>query len=180
VTLRNVEPPVWRRIVVPSEFRLDKVNSVLEAAMGWYGDHLHSFATKTTTYVSEQMEQAPYGPADDVVETKAKLSDALPRVRSKMLWNYDFGDGWEHDVVCEAIAPRDAKDAYPQVIGGEHACPPEDCGGPWGYAELLEALGDRKHKQHKELKAWIGGEFDPSHFDLPAHDAAVRTTRANW
>ena len=107
-------------------------------------------------------------------ETSAKLSDVLPAVGSKLRWDYDFGDGWEHDVVCEAITRRAASDLCPAVVDGENACPPDDCGGPWGYGNFVEARADPKHPDHEQRSEWFDGPFDPAHFDLAAHDGAVR------
>ena len=175
VTLRGIEPEVWRRIVVHSEWKLDKVNFVLESAMGWFGDHLHSFVANRVTYVSAQSSIGGFQSSrDERRETTAKLSDVLPTVGSKLRWDYDFGDGWEHDVLCENITRRDVSALYPAVIDGENACPPEDCGGPWGYGNFVGALADPNHPDHEQLSEWFGGPFDPAHFDLAAHDGAVR------
>ena len=78
---------------------------------------------------------------------------------------YDFGDNWEHKVVLEKILPREKNVNYPRCIGGKRACPPEDCGGVWGYKNLLEALEDPKHPQYEELLDWFGEDFDLEHFD---------------
>jgi hypothetical protein len=181
VTLRRVKPPVWRRVVIPSEMRLDRVSDVLEAAMGWLGGHLHAFTAAGVDYVDDLddvSESSAFRPA--VSERKATLAVVLPNVGDRMRWDYDFGDGWEHDVVCEAIGARVPRVAYPAVIGGRRACPPEDCGGPYGYAQLIEALTDPTHEDHAHLNEWLGRPLEPDIFDLAAHDADVRIARPKF
>ena len=98
-------------------------------------------------------------------ERGRKLATVLPAVGSKLHFGYDSGDGWEHDVVVEAIEPAERGVTYPRLIAGKRACPPEDCGGPGRYEKLVEALADPNHPDHEGLTEWLGGEFDPDHFD---------------
>jgi Plasmid pRiA4b ORF-3-like protein len=171
VTLRAVRPPVWRRIAVDSQVRLSALSNVLEAAMGWYGGHLHQFDVSGHIYGEPDPEWG-----DRVAdERKARLADVLPAVKSKLRWDYDFGDGWEHDVVVEAIGPPEAGTTYPRCLAGRRACPPEDCGGPWGYHGLLEALKDPAHEDHADLSEWAPPDFDPDHFDVDEATDAMRT-----
>lgn len=171
VTLRAVRPPVWRRIEVRSTTKLSDLAWVLESAMGWDGSHLHMFEAGRNRYGAPDPEG--WGPSV-LDERKHSLGAVLPREGSKLRFDYDFGDGWEHDVVVEAIAPVDRGVQYPQCVGGRRACPPEDCGGPWGYQELLEALADPKHERHEDLLEWIGGDFDSAEFDVDATTSAMR------
>lgn len=154
VTLRQVKPPVWRRIEVPSEIKLSDLAGVLEEAMGWFGGHLHGFEADGVIYGVPDDEG--FGFRRTVDEGKARLGEVLPVVKSKMRWDYDFGDGWEHDVVVEAIEARQRGVTYPLCLAGRRACPPEDCGGPWGYSELLEVLRDPTHERHEELSDSAG------------------------
>lgn len=78
---------------------------------------------------------------------------------------YDFGDSWEHEIRLEKILPRE-KRKYPACIAGKRACPPEDCGGIWGYEEFLEIIKDPEHEEYEDMLDWVGGEFDPEHFDI--------------
>ena len=94
-----------------------------------------------------------------------------------MRWDYDFGDGWEHDVVVEAIEPARAGVTYPVCLAGKRACPPDDCGGPWGYSNLLAALSDPTHDEHEELTEWVGEDFDPAHFDVDGATEDMRSAR---
>ncbi|MGD9704063.1 MAG: plasmid pRiA4b ORF-3 family protein [Acidimicrobiia bacterium] len=175
VTLRQVKPPIWRRIEVLSDVKLSELSDVLEAAMGWYGGHLHAFEAGGVHY--EMPDPDGFGFNRPVDERKARLGEVLPTVGSKMRWDYDFGDGWEHDVLVEAIEPRRAEVTYPVCLAGKRACPPEDCGGPWGYGNLLAALGDPTHPEHDELTEWAPPGFDPAAFDAGEVTEDMRAAR---
>ena len=83
----------------------------------------------------------------------------------KFLYEYDFGDGWEHELLLEKMLPKDMETRYPICLAGKRACPPEDCGGIWGYSDFLAAIRDPTHPEHDEMLEWVGGEFDPDAFD---------------
>ena len=172
VTLRQVEPPVWRRIEVASEMTLSTLAGVLEGAMGWHGGHLHAFDIDGVSYALPDGEGFGFRRTAD--ERRAKLGGVLPAATPAMRWDYDFGDGWEHDVVVEAIEPRQAGSTPPVCIGGGRACPPEDCGGPWGYEELLAALADPTHERHEEFSEWLPEGFDPEAFDIAGATEMMR------
>jgi hypothetical protein len=177
VTLRRVRPPVWRRIEVASTTTLHQLSAELEAAMGWFGGHLHSFDAAGVIYQSPSDEDFAWRPMKD--ERTAALATVLSRVGAKMRWDYDFGDGWEHDVVVEAIEPAANDVVYPRCIAGRRACPPEDCGGPWGYTNLLEVLADPAHPEHASMLEWAPMEFDPARFD-PAHATDAMRQAEPW
>ena len=179
VILRTVKPPVWRRIVVPSELTLAELSLVLEVAMGWMGGHLHAFDVEGTRYGTPDPD---WGSDDDLDEGQFQLGDILPEVGSRMRWDYDFGDGWEHTVVVEAIGPPESVVDYPVCLAGRRACPPEDCGGPWGYENLLQALADPSRPDHEDLREWVPPDFDPARFDAAETNAAMRSPRplAGW
>lgn len=177
VTLRHVRPPIWRRIVVRSETRLSALADILIEAMGWDGSHLHQFETPDGAIYGEPDDEAfPFG-RRTLDESKHKLAAVLPAIRSTLRFDYDFGDGWEHEVIVEAIGPPDGSTSYPRCLAGKRACPPEDCGGPWGYGELLEALADPRHERHEELTEWIGDEFDSDEFDADAITEMLQAVR---
>ena len=176
VTLRQVKPPIWRRIEVQSDVKLSGLSDVLEAAMGWYGEHLHGFEAGGVRYGLPDPDGFGFG-RRSVDERKARLGEVLRAVGSKMQWDYDFGDGWEHDVLVEAIEPHRADVIYPVCLAGKRACPPEDCGGPWGYGNLLEALADPKHPEHDELAEWTPPDFDPAAFDAGVATKHMRAAR---
>jgi Plasmid pRiA4b ORF-3-like protein len=169
VTLADVDaPPVWRRVVIPAGYTLDRVHGVIQAAMGWQNSHLHIF----------RIAGREYGPAylHDELETldekQFRIGD-LVKTGDLASYEYDFGDGWEHELAVEAGATADAVTAYPQCTGGEGACPPEDCGGPGGFADLKELLAGPPSPEREEMRAWAGEGYDPAHFDLAAACAAA-------
>jgi len=175
VTLRQVKPPVWRRIEVASNIKLSELSDVLEAAMGWLGGHLHAFEADGVRYEIPDGESFGFRRPHD--ERKARLGEVLPAVGSKIRWDYDFGDGWEHDVVAEAIEPVKSDSIYPVCLAGKRACPPDDCGGPWGYGNLLAAISDPTHEEHEELIEWLPLGFDADAFDIDEATETMRSAR---
>ena len=172
VTLQGIRPPIWRRLRVPSDVTLAKLHRVLQAAMGWEDAHLHRFRAGGMTYGDRGL----LGGVVDRSERAARLGEVAPSAGDTLAYEYDFGDGWEHALVVEAVLPPDPGVRYPIGVAGKRACPPEDCGGPWGYGGLLEAVGDPDHPAHAERVAWLGGPFDPEAFDLA--EANRRLARA--
>jgi hypothetical protein len=169
VTLADVDgPPVWRQVVIPAGYTLDRVHSVIQAAMGWQNSHLHMF----------RIADRDYGPAHPEIELET-LDEKQFRIGDLMKtgdvagYEYDFGDGWEHELAVEASAAADAVTMYPACTGGEGACPPEDCGGPGGFAELKELLAGPPSPERKEMRAWAGEDYDPAHFDLATANTAA-------
>jgi len=175
VPLRQVKPPAWRRVEVASNIKLSELSDVLEAAMGWLGGHLHAFEAEGVHYEIPDGESFGFCLPRD--ERKARLGEVLPAVKSKMRWDYDFGDGWEHDVVVEAIEPMNSDAVYPVCLAGKRTCPPEDCGGPWGYGNLLAAISDPAHEEHEELTEWLPPGFDPEEFDISEATDTMRSAR---
>ncbi len=185
ITLKYVRPPIWRRVLVPSEMRLSDSHDVIQIAMGWEDSHLHQFEVGETYYALPDPEEDDFWGSRSEDEAKVKLRDVAPREKDKLRYDYDFGDGWEHSIVVEKVLPREKGRRYPVCLAGRRACPPEDCGGPHGYGNLLEALQDPKHPDHEDLTEWIGGEFDSEAFDLEAvnkllGDPAVLKGRREW
>jgi len=173
ITLHSVKPPVWRRIVVRSDVTLGELAPILEAAMGWLGGHLHVFDVDGTWYGTPDPEWG----RDDLDENEFGLGQVLRAVGSRMRWDYDFGDGWEHNVAVEKIIPAESGVEYPVCLTGRRACPPEDCGGPWGYADLLAALADPADPDHEHLRDWAPLDFDPALFDLEETNLAMQSPR---
>jgi hypothetical protein len=168
ITLRYVDdPPVWRQVLIPAAYPLSRVHRVIQAAMGWEDCHLHAFQIGKTTYGPDPEEELGY--AD---ETKARLAD-VARVRTRIAYEYDFGDSWEHELVVEARTVAKDDQTYPACLDGEGACPPEDCGGAYGFAELKEVLAAPDSAERDEMLEWVGEDFDPAHFDLAAANTAV-------
>jgi len=102
---------------------------------------------------------------DNVDYKKMKISDLLKKEKEKIVYGYDFGDNWEHDIILEKILPIDNNIKYPICLTGKRNCPPEDCGGVWGYSDMLEVLKDPNHEEYESYIAWLGGKFDPEFFD---------------
>ncbi len=169
ITLEYIRPPIWRRVQVPGTILLPKLHRLIQAAMGWEDAHLHAFCVGDITYALPDPELNNW--MQD--ERRIHLSQIAPVEKSKFRYDYDFGDGWHHLVVVEKILPAEPGKNYPVCIAGKRACPPEDCGGPWGYFEFVEAVFNPEHEQHKELLEWVGGEFDPEAFDLAEINARL-------
>ncbi len=166
ITLNDVKPPIWRRVQVPADETLEVVHAVIQIAMGWEDAHLHEFIVGQDHYGMPHPDyETGFGPSMQD-EAEVTLETIATQVKSKFRYVYDFGDSWEHTIEVEKILAADPDMNYPVCIAGERACPPEDCGGPGGYADLLEALSDPKHTEHDDLLEWIGDEFDPEEFDL--------------
>jgi hypothetical protein len=162
VTLQNIKPPVWRRILVDASSTLDQVHEVIQAAFGWWNYHLHEFEIDGTRYGDPDPDD-DWGPPT-VNERRVRL-DTVVTAGSTFGYLYDFGDGWSHRVTVEKDLPAETGTTVPACIGGRRACPPEDCGGPWGYEHLLEALADPIHPEHRDLTDWLGAPFDPEAFN---------------
>ena len=162
VTLAGIRPPIWRRLRVPSDVTLATLHGILQTAMGWEGSHLHRFRIGGTAYG----DRGVLGDVVDRSERTARLDHVASSTKSKLAYDYDFGDGWEHGIVVEAVLPPEPGVPYPVCVAGKRACPPEDCGGAWGYGELLEVLRSPEHAEHASMVEWLGGPFDPEAFDL--------------
>ncbi|MGD8966808.1 MAG: LexA family transcriptional regulator [Anaerolineae bacterium] len=171
VTLAGIEPPIWRRVHVPSDITLAELHDVLQAVMGWWDYHLHQFTVGAVTY------GVPH--PDDWMEVRDERRvrlNAIADEGSRLVYEYDFGDSWEHVLEVERVLEPVPGRRYPVCIEGERATPPEDVGGIWGYELYLEAMQDPDHPEHEEYLEWRG-EFDPELFDLRAVNRALRELR---
>jgi len=163
VVLRGSKPPIWRRLDVPSDTTLQQLHDTIQQAFGWDGYHLWVFQTPLGEYGIADRELGHRSAASK------ELRDTAPRAGDRLRYTYDFGDDWEHDILVEAVTPAEPGAAYPRCLTGSQACPPEDCGGIWGYQELVEILSDPEHDEHYERLEWLGldsaDQFDPAAFD---------------
>jgi hypothetical protein len=167
VTLRDIKPPIWRRIVMPGTKNLYDLHMAIQVTMGWMDSHLHSFDVGGEQY-------GDTATTDDVAdEARLTLNGLVKSGISRLRYTYDFGDNWEHDILIEKAPPASGATAYPACVAGKRNCPPEDCGGTWGYAEVLEILADPSHPQYEEQREWIGEEFDPEAFSVSEADTML-------
>lgn len=171
VGLRGAKPPIWRRLEVPSEISLDRLHQAVQLAFGWEGYHMWVFETPAGDYGIPDRELGHRGASGVTVD------EVAPRAGDRIRYLYDFGDGWEHDLVVEDVLTAEPGVAYPRCLAGRRACPPEDCGGMWGYADLLKILADPDHEEHDERVEWLGltsaSEFDAAAFDRNEVDRAL-------
>jgi len=169
-TLLGIDPPIWRRFLVPADITLQHLHEVLQAVMGWTDSHLHQFESNGIYYgISD-----PSLGVHRVSESKTMLIEVLRHPKDQLVYDYDFGDGWEHEIVLEGVLPQGNDVIVPIVEAGECACPPEDVGGIPGYIDFLEALADPRHPAHREMLKWVGGSFDPDYFDVGEVNRVLR------
>ena len=195
ITLNRTKPPIWRKVAVPADISLGELHEVIQVAMGWMDGHLHQFilrnkglkltqeelirvfqkGTPDPTLFSRMRGERVFAPATDPMggpidmdgedEDGVTLAEVCPKVKSTLLYEYDFGDGWEHTLEVKKITERAEGVHYPICLAGKLAGPPEDCGGVWGYYDLLNAIADPDHEMHEELSEWLDDDFDPEAFD---------------
>jgi Plasmid pRiA4b ORF-3-like protein len=168
VTLRHIEPVIWRELRVPARLSLAQLHDVLQVALGWTNSHLHDFTAGDIRFGMDDTDAEIF-----LVDERAAPLGAIAEVGSTFLYRYDFGDDWEHDVIVE----RAVRDSETEIvcITGARACPPEDSGGPPGYEQLLATLSDPEHDEHQDVKRWVGRRFNPERFDLLAVNEKLAT-----
>ncbi len=176
ITLIDIKPAIWRRIQVP-DCTLVVLHEYIQAAFGWENYHLHQFDIDGVRYSEPDPNGDDFG-MDFEDETGVLLSKLLPKSSRKARWiyEYDFGDGWRHEVLFEGFPPIEPKAKSPTCLEGERACPPEDCGGTWGFANYLAAIADPWHDQHEEMFEWRR-PFDPEVFDAKMATKQMRKVK---
>ncbi len=174
VALEGIEPPIWRQVSVPGQISLFGLHECLQVVMGWQNYHLHQFLMGETIY-TEPNDEWEIAVKDD---RRARLQRVAPPVGGTFVYEYDFGDSWRHRITVEAVVPQDDWTRIPWCLNGKRACPPEDCGGAGGYTRLLEALGNRRHPDHRQLREWVGPHYDPEVFSLQAVNSALAVLQA--
>ena len=164
ISLVEIQPEIWRRLLVPGGVHLGRLHEVFQVSMGWTNSHLHQFRVGDAVYA----EPHPDFEGDKVEdERKVRLCEVAPGVNDSFVYEYDFGDSWEHVVVVEkTLGVGEWVGDLPVCLAGARACPPEDCGGVPGYENLLEAIRDPEHQEHDAMLEWVGGSFNPQAFDL--------------
>jgi hypothetical protein len=171
ITLLNIEPKIYRIVQVPAAITLRNLHKVIQKVMAWENCHLYHFVKGKVFYAPQSTE---FSFAQGMSDRSVPLSDLLPKVRNKLIYEYDFGDGWLHEVLLQKILSADEGVCYPVCIEGKFAAPPEDSGGTPGYCDLLEALDDPDHEGHEDAVAWLGDGFDPEFFDLERVNRQLR------
>jgi hypothetical protein len=171
ITLLDIKPPIWRSVAVPGDITLAKLHNVIQAVMGWTNSHLHEFRSKDMVFAVPDPE---YDTVDVINERRVKLSDVIEKPKRQFQYIYDFGDDWIHQILVEQIGPPEPGMRYPICLAGKRACPPEDCGGSWGYENMLKALADPNHEEHETMVDWIGDDFDSEEFDLEETNRILR------
>jgi len=166
ISLKWSKPAIWRRIKVRANIKLARLHDVIQCAMPWTNSHMHQFIVGRTFYGTPDPQFAGMGMSETLNEQRYTLADIAPGPKKKFIYEYDFGDGWQHEVRVEKVLPADTAFKHPVCLAGANACPPDDCGGIPGYYNLLDTLADPKHPDHAQLKEWIGGEWDAERFDL--------------
>ncbi len=168
------KPPVWRRVQLRADTRLDQLHEILQAALGWENYHLHALS----------FGEAQFGPRDpdlalDFADERKITLGELTDIGARLRYTYDFGDDWEHEILVEDLLDPAPDTHYPNLVAAKGACPPEDCGGRWGYADLKAILADPSDEQHQEMLEWLGlengSEFVPNDtidYELALTDAS--------
>lgn len=171
------KPPVWRRLRISADTRLDHLHEIIIAAFGWQGYHMHVFTSGPEEFGSRDPE---LGHTD---ERRVSLGQLIGGIGDRIRYTYDFGDDWEHEIVVEDLLDADPDIHYPTLVAAKGACPPDDCGGPWGYADLKAILADPNHEQHQEMLDWLGLEnttaFDPNTVTLDQLEEEVALNGAS-
>ncbi|MBC8181572.1 plasmid pRiA4b ORF-3 family protein [candidate division KSB1 bacterium] len=161
VILKGSKPSIWRRILISSNTLLPDLHKILQITMGWTNSHLHQFIHKGI-FFSEPDEEYEL----DCIDYMAiPINELLQKEGDKLIYEYDFGDGWEHEIILEKIIVEENNQIYPKCLEGKNSSPPEDCGGIMGYLNLLEVIADPNHEEYNELMEWLGVKFHPEKFD---------------
>jgi len=177
LTLKWSKPPIWRRVLVERDRTFSDLHLVVQGVMGWENAHLYEFKVGGYRVGEPDEDFGDLGFGDDkVVEaSEVRLDSVLTGAKDRFQYEYDFGDGWVHDVLVEKTLPRATGMVYPCCTGGALNRPPEDCGGMGGYIELLKAQADKRHPQHAWMLEWLGGRpWDAERFDLAAANERLR------
>jgi hypothetical protein len=175
IILKEIKPLIWRRVLVPETYSFWDLHVAIQNAMGWTDSHLHEFEIiNPSTKIIDRISLDPESDANVLSGIENKLASYFSDKNPTAIYLYDFGDGWEHEIILEKILPRLPGKKYPQIIDGKRACPPENCGGPPGYRQFVKIMKNKSHPEYKAMCRWYGGVYDPEdwqleqvHFDDP-------------
>lgn len=191
IKLEGIDPPIWRRFLIENSINFKKLHKIVQIIMGWEDYHLYNFQIDKSTYIEATQDSENQFAVDAIwsgfrSESKKKeykdneaiVSEFINKEKQKIIYTYDFGDSWEHVIELEKILPKETGKKYPVCIDGKRACPPEDCGGIWGYEDLLEILKDPEHPEYEErIVDWLGEGFDPEEFSVDNLNKKLRNIR---
>jgi hypothetical protein len=170
IVMKEITPVIWRRIIVPETYNFWDLHVAIQDVMGWLDYHLHLFRIRRkhshkVTEIGIPDEDRFEGEPEILPGWEIPISDYFYNVGITSDYIYDFGDNWKHEIVLEGILFREKGVKYPNCIGGARACPPEDCGGVYGYYHFLEVISDPRHEEYQEMVTWVRGKYDPNKFD---------------
>lgn len=163
IQLKYITPSIWRMVQIKSSVLLPDLHKIIQTVMGWLNSHLHDFSKGDKQYGIIDEE---FGLGGIIDYSNVRLNEILKKPGDKLEYMYDFGDGWRHEIVLEKILDQDSNQYYPKCTKGKRSCPPEDCGGSFGYEDLLKILENPKHPEYNERKEWVGDYFFPEEFDI--------------
>ena len=186
ITLKDIDPPIWRRILVPEKFNFWELHVAIQDAMGWLNYHLHVFLVrKKDSQALIEIGIPDENLFDDDTAIlqcwKVHISEYFQKSGDFCMYEYDFGACWQHEVIFEGFLVRELGQEYPFCIDGERACPPEDCGGVPGYDNLLKIISNPNHEEIIDMISWLGKKFYPEEFDnekVKFHNPKIRFKRA--
>lgn len=176
VSLREIDPAIWRRIELSSQTTLKQFHLVLQVVMGWENQHLHEYIIEGQRYGTP--DPAYSDPGEVLREAGVRLATVLSEVGTQIQYLYDFGDYWQHDIRLEAVLPPEPGATYPRLLDGARSCPLEDCGGTRGYADLLEILLDPTHEDFELVREWAGPRFNAEVFSSAAVNQRLQRRRS--
>lgn len=162
VTLKDSKPPIWRRVLVTGDTTLYAFHRIVQTVMGWTDSYRHLFIVDRVFYGKPDPEY--HFEVND--EKDFTLSQIVSDDRGRLIYEYDFEDCWQHEIVIEDVSPPESGKRYPVCLAGKRACPPEDCGGIWEYTDILEAVEDPRHPEYYNMLKWVENGFDPESFNL--------------
>jgi hypothetical protein len=175
ISLLRFKPKIWRRVLIQSDMLLSDFHKVIQTTMGWTNSHLHQFIKNEICYSERLPDDITWEELGSVDYLNLKVSDLLVREEERIQYEYDFGDGWNHELILEKILYGDNELEFPVCLAGEMNCPPEDCGGISGFANILEILKNPKDEEYESYIVWFGGKFNPAHFNIRKVNKLLRS-----
>ena len=166
ISLKNSKPRIWRRLLIPSDLLLSDFNKIIQTSMGWTNSHLHQFIKDNIFYMPKNPDDDLWYEFNNVDYGEIRISELLEYENDKIEYEYDFGDGWMHEIKLEKILPPERNIGLPVCLKGKMNCPPEDCGGLGGFYNMLEILKDPDHEEYESYLEWLGEGYDPEYFNI--------------